>query len=141
GNFMTNVAATWSLNTVTGGIVGADLVPSSDGKNAIFTGHSAGTAKVAAIAGGLGGTTGTFTVVPGLAGVLSVETAANGTGTPVAAQTVVAGSSITGFAIQRDNAGNFLANVPANWSLTNVTGGVANGNLSVSADGKSAVFT
>ena len=49
-------------------------------------------------------------------------------GIVLGAQSVTSGSSVTGFAITRDAAGNFLANVAADsWTLINKTGGVACG--------------
>jgi subtilisin-like proprotein convertase family protein len=52
------------------------------------------------------------------------------------------GNVITVFAVARDTAGNFVANVAAvSWSLVNVSGGVASGDLVPSGDQKSAYFT
>ena len=59
----------------------------------------------------------------------------------MAAQDVASGGTATGFAISRDTYGNFIANVAATWSLTNITGGVVGGDLVASGDNKSAVFT
>jgi len=72
---------------------------------------------------------------------VGVETAANGTGTLVPAQTIVAGNSTTAYAATRDAANVFVANSPATWSLTSVTGDVVQGDLVPSGDGTSAVFT
>src|SRR5439155_10321427 len=67
-NFVANVAATWSLASVTGGIVAGDLVPSNDAKSATFTGHVLGTAQLHGASNALTPTnSGTVTVVPGSA--------------------------------------------------------------------------
>ncbi len=141
GNFIANAAATWSLGSVTGGVVIGDLAVAADTKSAVFTGHVTGTARITATAGALSGNSGTLTVIAGPAATMNVETAANGSGAVLAAQTVVSNSSVTGFGIWRDISNNFVANVASTWSLTSVTGGVVNGDLVPSADTKSAVFT
>jgi len=141
GNFISNVSATWSLMSVTGGVVGADLGAAADGKSAVFTGRVIGTARVRAIAGGLSGDSGVLTVVPGLPGAVTVETAATGNGGVLAAQHVPSGASVSAFAIQRDAFGNFLSNTAAAWSLTSVTGGIVDADLVPAGDNRSAVFT
>ncbi len=55
---------------------------------------------------------------------VTIETAADGSGSVMGSQNVVSGSSIPGYAIQRNGSGNFIANVAGTWSLTNTTGGV-----------------
>ena len=40
GNFIGNVAAAWSLQSVTGGVAGGDLAAAGDSKSATFTGHA-----------------------------------------------------------------------------------------------------
>jgi hypothetical protein len=71
-----------------------------------------------------------------------VETSALGNGTVVPAQSIHSGNSITVYAIQRDASGIFVGNAAADsWSLTNVTGGVVDGDLVPAGDGKSATFT
>ncbi len=73
--------------------------------------------------------------------MIQVETAANGSGNaPVNSQLLDSGESLTVYAISRAANGSFIANVPAAWSLTDLTGGVLNRDLVVSADRKSAVF-
>jgi hypothetical protein len=142
GNFIANVAATWSLANSTGRVVSTDLVPAASNKSAAFTGHVVGTATMHAVVSGLASTdSGTLTVVAGTATAVKVETAPDGTGTVLPAQTVLTGASVTGYAISRDASGNFVANVAATWSLTNPTGGVASGDLVASGDNKSATFT
>ncbi|MGB5874278.1 MAG: hypothetical protein WBH56_11195, partial [Bacteroidota bacterium] len=66
-NFVSNIAAeTWTLVSLTGGIVSGDLVPSQDQKSAVFTGRRAGTARIRATASGLFPIpTGTITVTFG----------------------------------------------------------------------------
>src|SRR5262249_30688951 len=66
---------------------------------------------------------------------------ANGSGTIVPAQTVSNSQSITVYAISRGAGNAFVANAPATWSLTSITGGVVAGDLVPSVDGKSATFT
>ena len=53
GNFVANVAATWSLAGPTGGVVSGDLVPAVGNKSATFTGHLLGTAAMHAVVTGL----------------------------------------------------------------------------------------
>jgi len=72
----------------------------------------------------------TFNITSGTATQVRVETAANGSGTVVPAQNVASGSTLTVYAISRDASNNFVANVTATWSLSNVTGGVVAGDLS-----------
>ena len=82
----------------------------------------------------------TFTA--GAATQVLVETAANGSGSVLGAQNVMAGLSVTGYAITRDAHDNFVANVAADsWTLTNVVGGVVSGDLVPAGDSKSAIFT
>jgi hypothetical protein len=143
-NFVANVAATsWTLGNVTGGVGAGDLVPSSDGKSAVFTGHAVGSADIRAISGTLQTTaSGIISVTAGSASVVRVESAANGSGTIIPAQAIASGSSIIGYAITRDASNNFVSNVAAtSWALGNVTGGVVTGDLIPALDGKSVVFT
>ena len=51
--FVANAAATWSLASITGGVVAGDLVAAGDGKSATFTPHAAGSAVIHAVIGGL----------------------------------------------------------------------------------------
>ena len=57
------------------------------------------------------------------------------------AQDVVAGSSVTGYAISRDFYGNFIANVAATWSLIEQHRRRRRGDLVAAGDTKSATFT
>ena len=143
GNFVANVAATWSLAGPTGGVVSGDLVPAVGDKSATFTGHLLGTAAMHAVVTGLTSTdSGTLTVlVGGAATLVKVETKVDGTGTVVPAQNVISGGAVTGYAISRDASGNFVANVAATWSLASPTGGVVGGDLVPAVDNKSATFT
>src|SRR5205823_639741 len=50
-NFVANVAASWSLVSITGGVVAGDLNPAGGNKSAVFTGHVAGTAAIHASSG------------------------------------------------------------------------------------------
>src|SRR5262249_19702167 len=53
---------------------------------------------------------------------------------------LASGTPVTVYAISRDASNNFVANVSATWSLTNLTGLVAAGDLAP-ASGPSATFT
>ncbi|MEI6084335.1 MAG: MBG domain-containing protein [Verrucomicrobiota bacterium] len=131
-------ADSWSLTSITGGVVSGDLVGS--GANATFTGHLLGSAVIRVVSGALTATdSGTLTVLAGAATQTRVETAANGSGAVVSAQNVTAGNSITVYAITRDANGNFVANPSATWSLQNSTGGVVSGDLTGS--GANVTFT
>ncbi len=62
--FTANAVATWSLTSVTGGIVAGDLVPAVDGKSAVFTPSASGTAIIhAAIPGSTPVDSGVLTAV------------------------------------------------------------------------------
>jgi fibronectin-binding autotransporter adhesin len=50
-SFIGNAQATWFLTNATGSVIGADLVPSGDGKSASFTAHAIGSARIAAASG------------------------------------------------------------------------------------------
>jgi autotransporter-associated beta strand protein len=141
--FVANVAAdSWALVSRTGGVVPANLVVSGDRKSATFTGAAAGSAGIEATSGNRTKTaSGTITVTAAAAAMVRVETAADGSGSVVPARTLQPGSAVTGYAIARDAAANFVANVAASWALTNATGGVLAGDLVASGDGKSATFT
>ena len=66
--FVGNIAATWSLQNITGGVVSGNLVPSGDTKSAVFTGNVAGTANIRSTSGILTATdSGTITVACGTA--------------------------------------------------------------------------
>ena len=115
----------------TGTVVDGDLVPSSDLKSAVFTAHAPGSAQIHAAFGAFPVTDGgVITVTVGTATKVRVETKADGTGTVVAAQTLLSSRSITVYAISRDNADNFVANITATlWPLGSITGGVVSGDL------------
>jgi len=141
-NYAGNIAATWSLVGATGGVGQGDLVPGSDAKSAVFTGHKIGSAQIQATsAGPTAVPSGTITVTAGAATQILVETAADGSGTTVPAQIVPSGKSLTAYAITRDASSNFVANVAATWSLINVIGSIVQGDLVPAGDMKSAVLT
>lgn len=48
GDFVANVAATWSLDSLLGGMVAGDLVASTDGKSALLTGRLVGSGVIRA---------------------------------------------------------------------------------------------
>lgn len=141
-NFVANVAASsWVLNGKLGGVVDGDLVPAPDSKSAKFRAKKAGSAQIGALSSPLGSiASGTITVVPGAAAAVVVETAPDGLGLPYGADTLISGGSVTVYSISRDAAGNYIANVPATWSLTSKTGDITDADLVVSGDGRSAIF-
>lgn len=143
-NFVSNIAAdSWSVLNKTGSTAAADLVPAGDLKSAVFTGHGAGNATIHANSGTLTSVdSGAITVTASTATQVRVETEADGSGTVVPAETIVSGQSKTLYAIRRDAYTNFVDNVAATaWSLPIKTGSVANGDLIVAGDAKSATFT
>jgi hypothetical protein len=88
------------------------------------------------------GTQNNIIVNPAAASKIKVETAANGSGSVVPAQNLTAGSSLTVYSIGRDQYDNYVSNVAAdNWTLTSISAGVVNGDLTASTDKKSAVMT
>src|SRR6267143_1232840 len=117
--------------------------------NGVLSSHSVtisslGTFSITATrtAGTETGTSNQFTVNSGAATKVRVETLPNGTGTLVAPQNVIAGQQLQVYAISRDPAGNFIANIAADtWTLQSITGGVLAGDLVPAVDLKSAVFT
>src|SRR5262249_16809869 len=141
GNFVGNVGVTWALTDLTGRVISSDLVASADLKSAVFTGHATGKARLSATDGGWNGNTGIVTVKAGGPRKIRVESAATGSGSVVSNQSVPANSSVTVFAVQRDDWDNYVENVPVVYSLTDVTGGVVPGDLVPSVDSRSAVFT
>ena len=128
GNFVANAAATWSLANKTPDVVDGDLVAAGDNKSAVFTGALIGTAQMHAAISSLTGNSGILTVKAGAASQVRVETANDGTGSVVSTRTITSGVPLIVYAISRDAAGNFIANVAADastgWTLTNFTGGV-----------------
>ena len=86
----------------------------------------------------------TVTVNPAAATKVVIEDAATSAGTPVGAETVVAGDHIDLYANSHDQYDNFVANVAATWSLSNLvpaSGGIVAGDLVPASGTKSAVFT
>ena len=75
GNFVSNISGgVWSLVGKTAGIADSDLIPSSDKKSAVFTGHLVGTAAINVISGSLSSVnTGTLTVNIGAVSKLGVS--------------------------------------------------------------------
>ncbi len=145
-NFVTNVSASWSLiarEPASGGVEDGDLVVAGDNRSAIFTGALIGAAKIRASFIELPETTsGLITVLAGTAAQVRVETMADGSGSVVGEQDLISGAALTGFAISRDAASNFVANVAASaWALINKGGGVAAGDLVTNVNSKSAIFT
>ncbi len=102
GNFIANVAATWSLQSKTGGVVDGDLIAAGDSKSATFTGHLVGTAVVRAV-GAFTGNSGTLTVVPGAPTAVeyvspsTADLASGSTRTFTARIRDAAGNTVTGY--------------------------------------------
>ena len=140
-NFLGNVSATWSLTERIGDVVSGDLVPATGNESATFTAHKAGSAKIQAKVGTLTATTGAITVPAGPPTKLSIETQADGQGQVVDTRSLQAGQTLTVYAITRDAQNNFIANVAATWSLTNIAGEVAAGDLVPASGNRSATFT
>ena len=145
-NFVANVTADqWKLVDPAGGARESDLVAAADKKSAVFTGGATGSsARILAMTSGLiSDTSGILSVVqPGAPTKILVETAPNGTGTIVPGQSLASGGSITVYAVERDAANNFVANIPAeSWSLEVLAGGILSGDLAAAIDKKSALFT
>ena len=103
GNYLANTAGTWSLVNSTGGVVGGDLVPASDNKNAVFTGHLVGTTVIQVTSGSLTSTnSGMLTVITGsttklnISGFTSPYTAGTASNFTVTAQDA-SGNTITSY--------------------------------------------
>ena len=63
GAFVANIAGSWSLANVTGGLVNSELAPAGDGKSAVFTaGTAAGSATIHVVWDGLSADSGTISV-------------------------------------------------------------------------------
>lgn len=72
-NFKRNETATWSLQSITGGVAGGDL--SASGASATFTGNLVGSAAIQATSGGLTAVpSGTISVIPSDATTLVIST-------------------------------------------------------------------
>jgi uncharacterized repeat protein (TIGR01451 family) len=133
--------ATWTI-TATGGVSTTDIAPTA-GVSTTFTARQVGTAVIEPRVSGVASTpSGLITVVPALAATVRVETAADGSGTLVTAQSLVAGSTLTVFAVTRDSVGNYVGNPPANWTIVTGTTNVNTGNnLAPVTASQSTVFT
>jgi adhesin/invasin len=150
-NFGNNVSAqsvsiSMALTSGTGSLSGTTTRTTNASGLASFNDLSinlVGTKALTASSAGLtSDTSASFGISAGAATTVRVETAADGTGTTVPAQNLASGTSLTVYAISRDAAGNFVANVAATaWSLVSATGGVVAGDLVPSGDSKSAVLT
>lgn len=82
GVFVVNDSATWSLDTLAGGVVAGDLVPHPNGKSATFTARVTGSANIRATIVGLTSVlSGKLTVVAGPASRLFVFTEPSATAT------------------------------------------------------------
>jgi hypothetical protein len=110
GNFVANVAASsWSLVSITGGVVAGDLVPAVGNKSAVFTGHAAGTAAIHATSGALTTTdSGTITVGAGTATRLGITGSATQTAGTFQNLTITA----------KDASGNTVTSYTGDKSLT-----------------------
>ncbi|MFO7799527.1 MAG: invasin domain 3-containing protein [Rhodohalobacter sp.] len=85
---------------------------------------------------------GNLSKVAGQISEIIVETAPDGTGNQVDDQDLLAGNSLTVYAIGRDIGGNYIRNVSLadenDWTLTEITGGLNQSNLTPSNDLRSA---
>jgi len=138
GVFVANVTATWSLDSLTGGVVPGDLVPSGDGKSALFTGHAVGSAYIRAASGLLTQVpSGKITVVPGAAVRLRISqepSAVATAGVPFAQQPIVRIEDANGNLVVGDNITTITA--------TRLLGtGILQGTTSRIASGGIATFT
>jgi hypothetical protein len=113
----------------------------SDSASFYYRDTTAGTPIITATGTGYTSATQQEIVNPAPASQIRVETAANGTGNVVGSKNLATGTSLTVYAISRDQYYNYVANVAGSWSLTSKTGGVADSDLVPRSDGKSAVFT
>lgn len=78
GNFVANVAGIWSLTNISGGVESGDLVPSSDQKSAVFTGHLPGSANIHVTSGSLTSVdSGTITITAATAKTLFLSNTSN----------------------------------------------------------------
>jgi hypothetical protein len=88
---------------------------------------------------------GDLSTMPGSIAEVNVETAADGSGSLVAAQSLLAAESLQVFAIARDAGGNFIENIAlageSDWRLVNITGGIDQENLTPSANLRNATFS
>ena len=106
----------------------------------LTSGDTPGQATVTADAGtAQNQTTVEFTL--GAPTTLHVEDAPDGSGSIVGDLDLTAGTSLTVYAITRDELGNFYENTVVTWSLTDRSGGVVDGDLTPAGDGRSATFT
>ena len=137
-NFVANEAATWSLQSITGGVSPSDLTASGDSKSAQFTGVLVGTAQVQADVSGLtSGLSGTITVTPGPAAQLAFVQQP----TDEASSTAIA-PAVTVHVL--DAAGNLRTTSTRNVTISlgaNPGGGTLSGTLSVAAVGGIATFS
>jgi len=130
-------ATTVSIETLTGRASFSDLSidKSGTGYTLTATGSSVSTTPGAVICS-------PFSIAAASPTQVRVETAAGGNGTLLGTQNVSSGTSITVYAIARDDFDNFVSNAAgASWALLNRTGGVAESDLLPSADGRSATFS
>src|SRR6267378_1325237 len=114
-NFIANVAAdSWTLQSITGGVLAGDLVPAVDLKSAAFTGHKTGTAVIRATSGAVPATSsGTVTVTAGPLDNFFVESSAGGN-IPAQAAGVPFSIKVTA----RDTFGNTVPGFAGNVGIT-----------------------
>ena len=88
---------------------------------------------------------GNLSKVAGSIAEVRVETESDGTGEVFPDSTILAGNSITAYAIARDEGGNFIENAALNeesdWSLTGLSGGITQSALTAGANLRSATFS
>ena len=141
------VTITINIQTGNGAIVNNTAVTDSSGIAHFTNLHidKIGTKALVATSAGLNSPSSSVLITAAAPAYFAVETAVDGSGVILPTQQVQADVSTTVYAISRDAASNFVANVAATWSLINTTSivapGVVAGDLVPSGDTKSAVFT
>ena len=93
-NFVGNPSSTWSLTSITGGVVSTDLTPSS-GASSTFTGHLPGSAVIHVVDSSFNANSGTLSVVPGAIASYVVSAATPQTAGWMFTTTVTAKDSLT----------------------------------------------
>jgi len=132
GNYVDNVAVSWSLVEKSGGVVDEDLTPAGDGKSASFTGWEVGTARVQAVHASLPvTTTGILTVVPGVLDHFVLQVPSSG----------VAGQPFTMTVTARDQFSNTVTGFADDVSLSTSNGGIITPTLVSGSAFEAGVWT
>ncbi len=133
GYFIRNTNASWSLQSITGGVVSGDLTVNGAGASATLTGHATGSAVIRAVAGGFTGNSGAATVTTGAAN------AAYSTVSPATASIVANGTSTRVITVQvRDANSNNITTGGAAVAFTKTSG---TGTLSGTTDNGNGTYS